>query len=110
MLCGLAQFGRAFELYVPRQQLVDAIDLVGDALEHALNDTIMVFAFAPLVGLLLGISAITVPWNTLITSVVLYIVVPVIIAQILRRQLISKGGAASNATMARLGPSPSRHS
>ena len=48
----------------------------------ALNDTIMIFAFAPLVGLLLGISAITVPWDTLFTSVVLYIVIPVILAQI----------------------------
>ena len=47
----------------------------------ALNDTIMVFAFAPIVALLLGLSAITVPWNTLVLSVVLYIVVPVIIAQ-----------------------------
>ena len=51
----------------------------------ALNDTIMVFAFAPLVGLLLGLSAITVPWQTLLLSVVLYIVVPVIIAQLARR-------------------------
>ncbi|MFZ1326712.1 MAG: bile acid:sodium symporter, partial [Candidatus Contendobacter sp.] len=47
----------------------------------ALNDTIMVFAFAPLVGLLLGISAITVPWDTLVSSVLLYIVIPVILAQ-----------------------------
>lgn len=51
----------------------------------ALNDTIMVVAFAPIVGLLLGLSAITVPWNTLILSVLLYIVLPVIAAQILRR-------------------------
>jgi arsenite transporter len=58
----------------------------------ALNDTIMVFAFAPIVGLLLGLSAITVPWNTLVLSVVLYIVVPVIGAQILRRQLLAAGG------------------
>ena len=50
----------------------------------ALNDTIMVFAFAPLVGLLLGLSAITVPWQTLLLSVVLYIVVPVILAQLAR--------------------------
>ena len=50
----------------------------------AMNDTIMVFAFAPIVGLLLGISAITVPWGTLITSVVLYIVIPVILAQLWR--------------------------
>ncbi len=57
----------------------------------ALNDTIMVFAFAPIVGLLLGISSITVPWNTLFTSVVLYIVIPVILAQFLRRHLLAKG-------------------
>ena len=58
----------------------------------ALNDTIMVFAFAPIVGLLLGLSAITVPWDTLVLSVVLYIVVPVIFAQFLRRQLLVTGG------------------
>ena len=57
----------------------------------ALNDTIMVFAFAPLVGLLLGIASITVPWATLLTSVVLYIVIPVAIAQALRRALLRKG-------------------
>jgi ACR3 family arsenite transporter len=51
----------------------------------ALNNTIMVFAFAPIVGLLLGLSTITVPWSTLVLSVVLYIVVPVIVAQLLRR-------------------------
>ena len=60
----------------------------------ALNDTIMVFAFAPIVGLLLGLSAITVPWNTLILSVVLYIVLPVIVAQLLRRSLLGRGGDA----------------
>jgi ACR3 family arsenite transporter len=59
----------------------------------ALNDTIMVFAFAPIVGFLLGLSAITVPWETLLLSVVLYIVVPVIIAQIVRRGVIAKGGS-----------------
>ena len=59
----------------------------------ALNDAIMVFAFAPIVGLLLGLSAITVPWNTLVLSVVLYIVMPVIVAQILRRGLLANGGA-----------------
>jgi ACR3 family arsenite transporter len=53
----------------------------------ALNDTIMVFAFAPIVALLLGLSSITVPWDTLLTSVVLYIVVPVILAQLWRRTL-----------------------
>ena len=58
----------------------------------ALNDTIMVFAFAPIVGLLLGLSAITVPWNTLVLSVVLYIVVPVIAAQLLRRRVLAQGG------------------
>src|SRR5471032_1581365 len=56
----------------------------------ALNDTIMVFAFAPIVALLLGISSITVPWDTLILSVVLYIVIPVVIAQWLRRALLAK--------------------
>src|SRR3546814_9465281 len=58
----------------------------------ALNDTIMVFAFAPVVGLLLGLSAITVPWNTLVLSVALYIVVPVIAAQVLRRRILATGG------------------
>ncbi len=57
----------------------------------ALNDTIMVFAFAPLVGLLLGISAITVPWDTLLTSVVFYIVIPVIVAQLWRKSLLANG-------------------
>ena len=57
----------------------------------ALNDTIMVFAFAPLVGLLLGISSITVPWDTLFTSVVLYLLIPVILAQLWRRRLMSRG-------------------
>jgi len=58
----------------------------------ALNDTIMVFAFAPIVGLLLGLSAITVPWGTLVLSVVLYIVVPVLVAQVLRRNAMARGG------------------
>ena len=57
----------------------------------ALNDVIMIFAFAPIVALLLGISAITVPWDTLLTSVVLYIVIPVILAQILRKALLARG-------------------
>ena len=61
----------------------------------ALNDLIMVFAFAPIVGLLLGLSAITVPWETLLLSVALYIVVPVIIAQVMRRQVLASGGDAS---------------
>jgi arsenite transporter len=59
----------------------------------ALNDTIMVFAFAPIVALLLGLSSITVPWNTLLLSVVLYIIVPVIVAQLWRRSLLRTGGA-----------------
>jgi ACR3 family arsenite transporter len=70
----------------------------------ALNDTIMIFAFAPIVGLLLGISAITVPWATLFTSVVLYIVIPLALAQVWRKSLLSKGQAHFNATMAKLGP------
>lgn len=61
----------------------------------ALNDTIMVFAFAPIVGLLLGLSAITVPWDTLVLSVILYIVVPVAIAQLVRRRLLATGGNAA---------------
>jgi len=70
----------------------------------ALNDAIMVFAFAPIVALLLGLSAITVPWDTLITSVVLYIVVPVILAQAWRRKLLERGPQALEATLARIGP------
>jgi ACR3 family arsenite transporter len=70
----------------------------------ALNDVIMIFAFAPLVALLLGIASITVPWDTLVTSVVLYIVIPVIAAQIWRRSLLRKGRAAFDAALARIGP------
>jgi len=71
----------------------------------AVNDVIMIFAFAPIVGLLLGLSAITVPWETLFLSVALYIVVPVIIAQFLRRYLLASGGeAALQAALDRLGP------
>ena len=71
----------------------------------ALNDTIMVFAFAPIVGLLLGLSSIKVPWETLFLSVVLYIVVPVIAAQIWRRSLLASGGEiALAATLRRLQP------
>ena len=70
----------------------------------ALNDTIMVFAFAPLVGFLLGISAITVPWATLVTSVVLYIVIPVLLAQWWRKALLTKGAHAFEAAMAKIGP------
>jgi arsenite transporter len=61
----------------------------------ALNDTIMVFAFAPIVGLLLGLSAITVPWDTLVLSVVLYIVLPVAAAQLIRRRILDAGGDAA---------------
>ncbi len=61
----------------------------------ALNDTIMVFAFAPLVALLLGISSIIVPWDTLIVSVVLYIIVPVLLAQLWRKYLLVRGGQAA---------------
>ena len=61
----------------------------------ALNDTIMVFAFAPIVGLLLGLSAITVPWATLVLSVVLYIVLPVVAAQLIRRAALARGGEAA---------------
>ena len=71
----------------------------------ALNDVIMVFAFAPIVGLLLGLSAITVPWETLLLSVVLYIVVPVIIAQVVRRLVLGSGGErALKALLAALQP------
>jgi ACR3 family arsenite transporter len=71
----------------------------------ALNDTIMVFAFAPIVGLLLGLSAITVPWDTLFLSVVLYIVVPVIVAQLWRRARLSRGGTPALArTLQALAP------
>ena len=70
----------------------------------ALNDSIMVLAFAPLVAFLLGVSAITVPWDTLLTSVVLYIVIPVAIAQALRRALLARGATALDAALARIGP------
>jgi ACR3 family arsenite transporter len=70
----------------------------------ALNDSIMVVAFAPIVGLLLGIAAITVPWATLITSVVLYIVIPVLLAQLWRRSLLRTGQATFDAAMAKIGP------
>jgi ACR3 family arsenite transporter len=70
----------------------------------ALNDTIMVFAFAPIVGLLLGLSSISVPWSTLMVSVLLYIVIPVILAQLWRRALLRQGQAAFDAALARIGP------
>jgi len=71
----------------------------------ALNDVVMVFAFAPIVGLLLGLSAMTVPWSTLVLSVVLYIVTPVVAAQFLRRWVLASGGEAALKTLlARLQP------
>lgn len=70
----------------------------------ALNDAIMVVAFAPLVAFLLGLSAIIVPWDTLITSVVLYILVPVILAQMIRKALLAQGSDMFEAVMARIGP------
>ena len=70
----------------------------------ALNDVIMIFAFAPIVALLLGISAITVPWDTLLTSVVLYIVIPVVLAQVLRKALLARGQGAFAAAMAAIQP------
>lgn len=70
----------------------------------ALNDAIMIVAFAPIVALLLGLSAITVPWDTLVLSVALYIIIPVVIAQIIRRALLSGGSTAPlDALLTRLG-------
>ncbi|WP_176058575.1 ACR3 family arsenite efflux transporter [Paraburkholderia sp. BCC1876] len=70
----------------------------------ALNDAIMIVAFAPIVALLLGLSAITVPWDTLITSVGLYIIIPVIIAQLMRRILLTRGEAQFQRVVSALGP------
>jgi ACR3 family arsenite transporter len=70
----------------------------------ALNDGIMLVAFAPLVALLLGLSAITVPWETLLASVVLYIVVPLVLAQLWRKRLLQQGGQAFDAAMQAIGP------
>ena len=70
----------------------------------ALNDSIMIVAFAPLVAFLLGISAIVVPWDTLFTSVLLYIVIPVILAQLWRKSLLAKGQGHFDRTMERIGP------
>ena len=70
----------------------------------ALNDGIMLVAFAPLVALLLGLSAITVPWATLVASVVLYVVVPLVLAQLWRRYLLVKGTVAFDAAMQAIGP------
>lgn len=70
----------------------------------AINDAIMLFAFAPLVALLLGLSSITVPWNTLFISVLLFIVVPVLISQIMRKLLLAKGQQTFEAVLKRLNP------
>jgi ACR3 family arsenite transporter len=70
----------------------------------ALNDTIMIFAFAPLVALLLGMASITVPWDTLAISVVFYIVAPVIIAQIMRKQMMKKGQEQFSRSMQHIAP------
>ena len=70
----------------------------------AINDSIMVFAFAPIVAFLLGMSSITVPWDTLLTSVVLYIVIPVMIAQTLRKILLQKGQDYFDSAMEKIGP------
>jgi len=69
----------------------------------ALNDAIMIFAFAPIVALLLGISSIIVPWETLLTSVVLYIVIPVVLAQLWRRHLLTLGQEIFDVTMQKIG-------
>lgn len=70
----------------------------------ALNDTIMVFAFAPIVGLLLGMSSIAIPWATLFTSVVLYIFIPVMLAQLMRKMLLNKSAAAFDSVLTQIGP------
>ncbi|MCT9119177.1 ACR3 family arsenite efflux transporter [Cupriavidus gilardii] len=70
----------------------------------AVNDAIMVVAFAPVVALLLGLSSITVPWDTLIVSVVLYIVIPVLIAQAIRKLLLARGEATYRRVTGALGP------
>jgi ACR3 family arsenite transporter len=64
----------------------------------------MIFAFAPIVALLLGLASITVPWDTLLASVVLYIVIPVVLAQLLRASLLRRGEAGFQAALARIGP------
>ena len=70
----------------------------------ALNDAIMIVAFAPVVALLLGLSSITVPWDTLITSVALYIIVPVLIAQLIRKTLLARGETTYRRVLSALGP------
>lgn len=70
----------------------------------ALNDLVMVFAFAPIVALLLGVSSIPVPWDTLLLSVVMYIIIPLTIAQLIRAQLLRRGEAAFQAALAKISP------
>ncbi|HEU4851325.1 MAG TPA: ACR3 family arsenite efflux transporter [Telluria sp.] len=70
----------------------------------ALNDSIMIVAFGPLVALLLGLASITVPWETLFTSVALYIVIPVILSQLIRKALLAKGPAHLELAVKTFGP------
>ena len=70
----------------------------------ALNDVVMVFAFAPIVALLLGVSSIPVPWDTLLLSVLMYIVIPLAIAQFIRARLMRDGAAAFQAALSRSAP------
>ena len=70
----------------------------------AINDLVMVFAFAPIVALLLGVSSIPVPWDTLLLSVLMYIVIPLAIAQFLRAQLLKRGAEAFQAALAKISP------
>ena len=70
----------------------------------AINDLVMVFAFAPIVALLLGVSSIPVPWDTLLLSVAMYIVIPLAIAQFIRARLLRRGEAALPAVLTRIGP------
>ena len=70
----------------------------------ALNDLVMVFAFAPIIALLLGVSSIPVPWDTLLLSVLMYIVIPLAIAQLLRAQLLKRGAEAFQAALAKISP------
>ena len=91
-----------FAPYLPADQLDSYV--AGLILLAAAPCTAMVFAFAPLVAFLLGLSAITVPWDTLLISVGLYIVIPVLLAQLWRKALLAKGSAAFDATMTKIGP------
>ena len=78
--------------------------LPADQIDSYVAGLILVFAFAPIVALLLGLSAITVPWDTLVTSVLLYIVIPVVIAQVARWALLKRGQDVFDAAIAKLGP------